>query len=608
MGFDYPIDLNMPQNYYLNIIGQLLWPNKTIEQFIWFEETPKLLSETEWFRKTMFFLKRLLDVYSLIENEQLSRERDPMEYREILRKISPNDILFTNESFVVALIKIYDEDSIFFYIEQSHNNINVDILLEYTDVEMIVSRTVSNYYIFNRKDYILKSKYFYLEEFMRSYDYLKGDYELAKKALNVDEDNIKFITNMKIKNDPKIAEEILNKDVKLFQYFGDNIKFYNKKIAEFVVLPKDGKQLRHCGFIIKDDPKLVTIAINNNSEALEFASDRLKNNPNFMYNAAKITGYYNFEHIGTLLKNNAVFLLKITKESPLISLIPPIGDKLKNNANFILKLIKIYEYKKAYVILLPYIGDKLKNNPDFMLKIIQIYDYEFKNFDLKKLEEFIKLRNHPQFMYEVIKLNYLAFKLLSQELKNNKIYVQRLIDNIPMMVFYAPSKTKNDPKIMLNLIKREIRTIYFIGEDLKKNQYFILEFLKLPKSEFYIKKIISDDLLDNPNFIVEAAKIKKETLFDFRKHLLRKPEFILKALKLYPETYYYFNDSPSFKNDYNFVLEAVKINGLLYRDAHSDFKRDPTIIKEAYKQNPKVLNYMNWVARRILAPIPQIVL
>lgn len=298
MGYEYPENLNMVNVYYLNIIGGLKWPGISLDKMASsYKETSTLLKSTYWFRKTMLFFDRLKQVHATFKRSPFSNIMNYIDLnfnnylQQYLARIHWMDanLLYTNKSFVVGLILFHDSLHVFPYMERNKPIIDVDILVKSIEMGIdksnIIHYTRSPSYMFDRNDFIKKIEHFYLEEFVGAYDYLKGDYEIGKIALAWGPENIEFVTNNELKNDPEIALMVIKSDIDLFEHFGDKIR-NDPRVCGYIV-SKRGIDLKLCGYNIQKNKTIVEIAAHNDARALKYANYALKIDPEFMLKILK---------------------------------------------------------------------------------------------------------------------------------------------------------------------------------------------------------------------------------------------------------------------------------------------------------------------------------
>lgn len=117
-------------------------------------------------------------------------------------------------------------------------------------------------------------------------DRLKKDYNVVLAAVKEDGYSLKYAYKDLQKN-KKISLEAIKKSPDIIIQLGDTIKLDYRYISGPFLLKLDGLMLYHMPETIKDNPKCVLIAIENNAASIKYASMRLQNDSEFMMTAFK---------------------------------------------------------------------------------------------------------------------------------------------------------------------------------------------------------------------------------------------------------------------------------------------------------------------------------
>ena len=159
-------------------------------------------------------------------------------------------------------------------------------------------------------------------------------------------------------------------------------------------------------------------------DVLKSLPDELKNNKDVMKKAF-IFDKKSFKNVSPGLKNNKDFVLDI---------IDTIPKKQPNNSN-------IKEINNRYKEIFENIPVDLKNDEDFFDKVFQkkkIYLIYYASDDLK---------NNKDFVMKVVKNNGLALQYASSILKNDKDFVMKLVENNQKVYNKISEELKNDKDI-----------------------------------------------------------------------------------------------------------------------------------------------------------------
>ena len=267
----------------------------------------------------------------------------------------------------------------------------------------------------------------------------------------------------------------------------------------------------------KDDPEIILLAAKNN-EALKLASDRLKNDYQFVKKMISLNGEH-IIHAGNLKFNRDLVKLALNdltnvhlipeiltyynKDKEIAKLyiksnpyrIEDIDDELLQNKSFIVDLIEdghihlshlFYAGKKE--ILSEYMHDKelvkkmLHNNPKDFEKlpdhfksdpIILTHLIAKKGYGsyIKFGDE--KFKNDKKNFLLALSNNSYALEYGNAEQKNNTEIVLAAVRNDGTALKYASEELKNNKKIVLAAVRNDGIALEFAGEELKNNKEIV---------------------------------------------------------------------------------------------------------------------------------------
>jgi len=349
-----------------------------------------------------------------------------------------------------------------------------------------------------------------------------------------------------------------------------------------------------------------------NSEILNYANNLCQNDENFILNN---------------LENN-------------VSLLQFVSPDLKKDSKFMTKAIG------KNIKSIQYAPNKLFGNKKFMKEsLIQVK----KNTPIIKLdtckkfdnEEFIKYLFDYIRYYNMCNIDYI-FKNISNRVYRNSDFILEIINKCcsyiyitPFIIKYIPKESKDDEKFIFNLVQiNDIHELRFASNRLKSNEDFIIKLLQetdlrddggnasyfeyisdtlINNKEFIINFLniiklsydgycniinnISDELKNNTDIILTFFRNFGSTIFiNERDNILTdNKEFILQVFK-------FNNDSceilcylsPRLQDDYDIVMESIKLFPLSLEDASKRLQDKREIVLEAYKQNVYSLQYASF--------------
>ena len=249
---------------------------------------------------------------------------------------------------------------------------------------------------------------------------LKSDIDLGIIAINNNPESYYFL-NENLKNNEDVIITLLIKSPDKIHQF-DYLENYNQIIRK--VIKQNGLALKYLSNKNRDNERMVTMALKNNIKALEYASIRLKNDPDFIINLA------------VKFKNDQIIYYA--------------SDKLLHNKNFIINIIK----KLGFNLYL--VHDEFKDDLDVVEAAVSV-----------------DVRN---------------FEHASNRIKENEMIVLDLTKKYGSVIRYASNKLLTSPIFMLKAIKVYSVSIKYIDKELKQNDDFINEVIKLDKwNKEYLK-------------------------------------------------------------------------------------------------------------------------
>ncbi len=183
------------------------------------------------------------------------------------------------------------------------------------------------------------------------------------------------------------GDDAQNKQIELVK----SVSPWLRDDADFManVVKLNSKLLEFASDRLKDDRDFMKSSINSNRELLRFASDRLQEDPEFIQNL--VMNACSFEEvqmtfmksISPRLKDNGDFMTSIVQSKG--KLLEFASNRLKDDPAFIENIIIKAESLEQVQDVFVYVSPRLKNNADFMLKVIAFYPdlYAFVGQELK---------------------------------------------------------------------------------------------------------------------------------------------------------------------------------------------------------------------------------
>lgn len=223
--------------------------------------------------------------------------------------------------------------------------------------------------------------------------------QIAKYARHFDTRDLPNDIKEKLLEDEKTLLEILKHKPFLFEKKYINQKYINNKNFFLKVLEINGSFLKYASDELKDDDEIVNHALKNDSNAIEYASTRFKQNLKRVLVSLKKSKTK--EDIlasldAALLDNEDVILTAILSSSERCGdsidyndeLIKYASQRLKNSPSFILKLLKKTKYIDSAGCT---ISNELRDNEDFMLELTKMFgDFAFQFYSERLKQKYTK--------------------------------------------------------------------------------------------------------------------------------------------------------------------------------------------------------------------------
>ena len=355
---------------------------------------------------------------------------------------------------------------------------------------------------------------------------------------------------------------------------------YNNRADILLALEKNVKSLilPYASSKLRNKRNIVLIAIKRNLQELPYVSFRLRNNLNFMLKILIINGEA-LQYATNYLKKNELIVL----------------TAIKNN-NFAFR-------HASYDII---------NNKTFIMKIIKNCPeiFQFLSDDLKKDKEIITIiittyinNKHDNY--------YTIFKHMSYELKNDENFMVELIKLDIRILYYISDKIKNNQDIILNIMTNNENIYNFkIHNNIELNNDTIYPYLKylcnnvsnnLINNKDFIKSIIEKcqeafeyipyELKNDKDFIFELLDEGNTRILEYISNNLKNDEdFVIRIIENYDD-YVLHDISTEIKNNFNVVKCSVEHNSMTIQFASDQLKDNEIIVTTAIKDNINALKY-----------------
>ncbi len=433
-------------------------------------------------------------------------------------------------------------------------------------------------------------------------DLYEKDPEEAKKIVTLLKNSgaISLYGCMK-EREQSIAEVAVKNNGMALKYTSDEIK-KNKKIV-LIAVKQNGMALEFADPSLQKDRDIVMAAVKNKGTALQFASESLKREKDIILQAVKNNGEVIFELESEQIDKDIV-LAAVSNGDYIIDridkkyqndndIIIAAGLRNPNEIEYLKNQPSIHNKKDMLELLkkgasLKLASDKLRDDKELVLTAISIsaknIEYASKRLKNNKEIMLIVFKKDP----DQIKYSTLQFKNATQQLRNNKQFILKLVSIDGDTLDYASKHLKKDRQVVLAAIKQYIYALRFADKSFKKDR----ETISLAVTKEGRTLQFADDSLKNDKQIVMAAIKQDGYALKYASKALRADrDMVLEAVKNNQNGYSLENTSKALRADREVVLEAVKNNPDVLNYTSKALKADRDIVLEAVKHYGSALQY-----------------
>ena len=336
------------------------------------------------------------------------------------------------------------------------------------------------------REYIIKFVSEWYNEFKDIDKSFRDDKEIVMIAVEKSGDRLKFVSDrLKDDDDVVIASRCL-------EYASDRLK--NDKKVVLSVVKKSGYQLYYVDEKLRDDKEIVFAAAINNAESFQYASKRLKDDYEFVLSIVGIAGHgYVLYHASNRLKDDKK-LVMIALNNLIIgdedtdrnrNMFSEISKRLRTDREVIISAITHYlsvfgdidenfQNDKELVLLMVKHDDclfgrlnkKFRSDRDVILAAIKNYDVLIYVND--------EIRNDKKIIMEFVSHNGDNLKYASKELQNDKEIVTVAVKQNGEVLCYASEKLQDDIDVVMAAMQSDTSSIRFASDRIYnelKNKY-----------------------------------------------------------------------------------------------------------------------------------------
>lgn len=441
-------------------------------------------------------------------------------------------------------------------------------------------------------------------------DCFKKDADVALAAIENDPTTIKYVDKILLK-DKDFALKVISSKVDCFRELDDSIfddfdimlaavRVYGTSIIRIRDRLRNNKtlwmeateivwsNLYYLPDALKDDMELFQHMLSKGVEALQFASDKIKADRNFVLSSVKINGT-GLEFVPNYHNDREVVEAAITNYGPAIRF----ADKELQKSLALLALENNPE------LTIQSICSTIKNDLDFCIKAIEkkpeIFPYlpeEIRNLiDVAKIAVSLRPDNYL-YLNEISKqIKEIAFAAIKDNDCSANVFLKldnpgfltdpEFVSEYAQCYEFAVYKLKNNPLFDIDMAKKAIKkhpqAFRYLKDDWKNNPELILFALSLDGTVFDVLDPVCHGDKEMILMAIRHGGIKNIKLDD---ELKQDRQFVLQIAR---ETNYAYVLAliPNYNQDREFMELAVSQDEFALKFAHPDLLADNSLIKLA---------------------------
>jgi hypothetical protein len=316
-------------------------------------------------------------------------------------------------------------------------------------------------------------------------------------------------------------------------------QFKNDKEFMLALLAYNGTYLEHASDELKADKEVIMAALKSGySLPYEHVSDALKTDRDFLLEIVSLDAYC-LEFFSEELKQDEQIVLAAAKHFGDAAL--EFGaDKFKTNKNIITEAVK------SSSKVLSFLAENEKNDKNLVITAVKHHG----GSPLQYASE--QLRNDKDVVIAAITAvdqYYFTFQYASEELRNDKDVVITAVGHNGAALQYASERLRDDKEVAMAALINSTGAFKYVSERLRSDKEFILHAIGQKDVD-----AVDDDL----------------------------------------DSYISDNIPEKLKADKDFVLEMVKVNGMVLGRVSDELKVDKDVVMLAVKNTGKAYAHFEW--------------
>lgn len=213
-------------------------------------------------------------------------------------------------------------------------------------------------------------------------------------------------------------------------------------------------------------------------------------------------------------------------------------------------------------------------NKNIAINVIQSGKY---SFDCSRFDNYRDNKEVVMIAFEKDR-KVVVYESISDRLKNDRDVVLKAFSNCGNLYYSVPKQFADDKEVILTAAKQNSFAFNWVSSEIKNDKDFVM---KLIEENPFIASYISDELKNDREVALKAikeisvnnfAEKKSEVYSVFKDGLLKNKDFVNEAIKI--DGYIFKYASEEIRNDKEVVLEAIRKYPLNKEQIGSDLKKE----------------------------------
>ncbi len=260
-----------------------------------------------------------------------------------------------------------------------------------------------------------------------------------------------------LRNDNKFMSQIVKRNAEALKWIGEGLNG-NKAFILECMKEHNGMTLEHASSKWKDDEDVVLVAVDKkygygpSSSPLQFASDRLRNDKDFVMQCVKLEST-SLQYASEQLRHDREYIMSVVKVKGLtLQYVPHFQNDIE--------IVTVAVMQDGHA--LQYASDELKNDKVIVMNAVMQHGWSLE-FASKQLQ------NDKHVVTSAVMQRGSSLEFASNELKNDKDIVLAAVKRDGFALKQASDRLKRDEYVVLSAIKNYSPALVHASDSLRYN-------------------------------------------------------------------------------------------------------------------------------------------